>query len=68
MKKRHPLKLLRQERMITQDELAKASGVSRRTIGSIERFDSPPTFDTRRALLKALAIDEKEHLDMFGPL
>jgi DNA-binding XRE family transcriptional regulator len=65
---KHPLRVLRESRCLTQRELAATSGVSPRTIVSIETGFYSPRMQTRRRLLLALGIDFGEHREVFGAL
>lgn len=56
-------KALREEAGLTQEELAKASGVSRNTIGNIETEKLLPTINT--CLILACAIGNKTQQDGF---
>lgn len=48
------IKVLRAEKRLTQDELAKLAGISRTTLAMIENEKSVPDGDTIAALVKAL--------------
>lgn len=56
------LKVLRAKKGMTQDDLAKASGVSKITIAIAEATGNNriPSVDTLYKLAKALEVDEKE--------
>lgn len=54
------LKQLRQERQLTQEQLAEASGLSYKFIGEIERGTGNPSITTLAALAGALEIDAAE--------
>lgn len=51
------LALIRKEKNLSQDALAKMVGVSRNTISSIETYQYQPT--AKLALLIAIALDKK---------
>ena len=54
------LKITREKRFISQDELAKISGVSRVTINRLEKGQQKPRFKTIRRLAKALGVEPGE--------
>src|SRR5215208_3490586 len=54
------LRQLREDRLLTQEELGEAAGVSRDQISRIERNEVDPRFSTIRKLAKALDIDPRE--------
>jgi transcriptional regulator with XRE-family HTH domain len=56
------LRRLRQDRGLTQEELADLAGLNRNYVGMIEREENAATVDTLEALGKALKIDPKELL------
>jgi transcriptional regulator with XRE-family HTH domain len=51
------LKVVRERKALTQEELARASGVSRPTIARIETGDTEPYPSTTRKLAQALGVD-----------
>ncbi|MBY0562426.1 helix-turn-helix transcriptional regulator [Hyphomicrobium sp.] len=51
------LRRLRQDRGLTQEELADRAGLNRNYVGMVEREENAPTVDTLEALAKALDID-----------
>lgn len=51
------LKRLRQERGLSQEELADLAGLNRNYIGMIERQENAATLDTLEELAKALQVD-----------
>jgi transcriptional regulator with XRE-family HTH domain len=51
------LKRLRQERRLTQEELADLAGLNRNYVGMIERQENAATVDTLEALAKALGVN-----------
>ena len=57
------LKRLRQERQLTQEELADLAGLNRNYIGMIERQENAATVDTLEALAKALQIEPVQLLE-----
>jgi transcriptional regulator with XRE-family HTH domain len=57
------VKLLRVTRGISQEELGAASGVSRVTVGSIERGDHPASVLAYRKLARAFGVRISELLD-----
>jgi transcriptional regulator with XRE-family HTH domain len=61
------LRELREQRCLTQAALAYQSGVSIRTISSIESGASC-RMSVRRRLLKALRLPFETNLEVFGPL
>ena len=54
---KNKLKLVREEKKLSQTELAEMVGVSRQTISSIERLNFYPT--AKLALLLCIALDRK---------
>lgn len=60
------VRLLRTAERLTQDQLAELSGVSRGTVGSIERGDHPATLHCYRALAAAFGIALSELVDVPG--
>lgn len=58
----HPLRAKRRAAVMTQQELADASGVARNTILSIELDGQSPTPKTIRALALALGCEPRELL------
>ena len=54
------LKELREQKGMTQEELAKASGLSVSFIRSIEQCTNAPSFESIEALTKALNLEAKE--------
>jgi transcriptional regulator with XRE-family HTH domain len=54
------LKALREEHLLTQDELAEAAGISRDQVSRIERNAVDPRFSTIRKLASALGIEPRE--------
>ncbi len=57
------LKQLRQDRGLSQEELAKKAGLHRTTAGKIERAKTGVSLDTIERLADVLRIDEKELFD-----
>ena len=57
------VKILRITRGLSQGELGAAAGVSRVTVGSIERGDHPASVLAYRRLAKAFGVDLSELLD-----
>lgn len=51
------LKRLRQERGLSQEELADLAGLNRNYVGMVERRENAPTVDTLEALAKALQVE-----------
>ena len=51
------LRLLREQRLMTQADLAKASGVGIATINRIENGKVTPSFKTTRSIAQALNVD-----------
>ena len=51
------LRRLRQDRGLTQEELADRAGLNRNYVGMVEREENAPTIDTLEALAKAMDID-----------
>ena len=66
----HPLRAVRHARGLNQLELAKKSGVSARTIYSIETEEGVPKQETCRRLLRALdgQFTPERRIEVFGPL
>lgn len=54
------LKELRQQKGMTQEDLAKATGLSVSFIRAIEQATHAPSFDSLEKLAKALAIEVKD--------
>jgi transcriptional regulator with XRE-family HTH domain len=54
------LRRLREERLLTQEELGEAAGVSRDQVSRIERDEVDPRFRTIRKLARALEVDPRE--------
>jgi len=65
---RQTLAELRSARGLTQEELARLSGVARSTIGKIETGRQIARPGTRRRLCKALKLSFRRHAEVFGPL
>jgi transcriptional regulator with XRE-family HTH domain len=57
------VKLLRVVRGLSQEQLGAASGVSRVTVGSIERGDHPASVLAYRKLARAFGVPLSELLD-----
>lgn len=55
---------LREERLMTREELARRAGVSERTIWSVEN-GRPCRIHTKRRILRALGVARSEHLRVF---
>ena len=51
------LKMLREKRLITQEELAAASGLAVATVSRLERGKSKPSVKTIKRLAKALEVN-----------
>jgi transcriptional regulator with XRE-family HTH domain len=51
------IRLLRDQRHLTQDELARTSGLSRNTLSLLERGKTSPTVSTLKRLASALGVD-----------
>ena len=56
------LRRLRQERGLTQEELADLAELNRNYIGMVERQENAATVDTLESLAKALRVDAMEFL------
>ena len=56
------LRRLRQDRGLTQEELADLAALNRNYVGMIEREENAPTVDTLEALAKALKVRPEELL------
>jgi transcriptional regulator with XRE-family HTH domain len=56
----HGLKDLRERRLITQEELASASGLTVATVSRLERGKAKPTLKTIRRLAKALEVNPQD--------
>ena len=54
------IKLERVKRNLTQEQVAEMANVSRPTIGSIERGEQSPSFDTMEAIATAFGITVQE--------
>lgn len=57
------LKALRIERQMTQDDLAKAAGVSTAFISSVERGINSPSFATLESIAEALDVPVQDLFD-----
>ena len=62
------LRELREERLLTQGELALKAGLVRRTVANIEAGRSAAQLVTRRRLLAVLGVPEERHVEVFGAL
>ena len=56
------LRRLRQDRGLTQEELAGQAGLNRNYVGMVEREENSPTVDTLEDLAKVLKIEPDEFL------
>ena len=56
------LRRLRQDRGLSQEELAGQAGLNRNYVGMIEREENAPTVDTLEALAKVLKVEPEELL------
>ena len=56
------LRRLRQDRGLTQEELAGQAGLNRNYVGMIEREENSPTVDTLEDLAKVLKVEPEEFL------
>lgn len=56
------LRRVRQERSLTQEELADLAGINRNYVGMIEREENAATVDVLEALAKALSIEAADLL------
>ena len=56
------LRRLREERQLTQEELAHLAGLTRNYVGMIERRENSPTVAVLGRLASVLAIDPRELL------
>ena len=54
------LRRLREDRLLTQEELGEAAEVSRDQVSRIERDEVDPRFSTIRKLARALNVDPSE--------
>ena len=54
------LRRLREDRLLTQEELGEAAGVSRDQVSRIERDEVDPRFSTIRKLARALVVEPRE--------
>jgi transcriptional regulator with XRE-family HTH domain len=63
------LKTLRIEKQLTQEQLAKLTGLSTSFISSMERGINAPSFETLESLAKALDVPAKDlfDFDSYGP-
>lgn len=57
------LRRLRQDRGLTQEELADRAGLNRNYVGMVEREENAPTVDTLEALAKALKVEAARLLE-----
>ena len=57
------LRRLRQDRGLTQEELADLAGLTRNFVGMIEREENAPTVDTLEVLAKALDVEPGRFLE-----
>lgn len=60
----HPVRRLREQLLMTREELAARAGVSLRTIWSVEHGRSCRT-PTKRRILKALGVAKTRHHEIF---
>lgn len=56
------LRRLRQDRGLSQEELAGQAELNRNYVGMIEREENSPTVDTLEALAKVLKVEPEEFL------
>ena len=56
------LRRLRQDRGLSQEELAGQAGLNRNYVGMIEREENAPTVDTLEVLAKVLKVEPEEFL------
>jgi len=56
------LRRVRQERSLTQEELADLAGINRNYVGMIEREENAATVDVLESLAKALSIEAADLL------
>lgn len=61
----HPLRKLRHDRLLTQQELASSAGIALRTVNSTERGETVPKFRTRQKLLRVLLVPFDQHRKVF---
>lgn len=66
--KYHPLRILREQKLMRQLDLAQKAGVAVRTILAVERSQYQPRMETRRKILTALGMEIGDHFEIFGPL
>lgn len=64
----HKLRLLRERKGWTQQDLAHEAGVSASSVANIEQNTTSPTLATRRKLLQALGASFRRHVSIFGPV
>ncbi|MBA4192689.1 MAG: XRE family transcriptional regulator [Planctomycetaceae bacterium] len=57
------LRRLRQDRGLSQEELADRAGLNRNYVGMVEREENAPTVDTLEALAKALKVEAARLLE-----
>jgi transcriptional regulator with XRE-family HTH domain len=62
------LRLLRQQRALSQEKLARKAGINRNYVGMLEREENSPTIETIEALALALEIDADRLLHDKTPL
>ena len=58
----HNLRRLRQDRGLSQEELAGQAGLNRNYVGMIEREENAPTVDTLEALAQVLKVEAEAFL------
>ena len=56
------LRRLRQDRGLSQEELAGQAGLNRNYVGMIEREENSPTVDTLEVLAQVLKVEAEEFL------
>jgi transcriptional regulator with XRE-family HTH domain len=56
------LRRLRQDRGLSQEELADLAGLNRNYVGMVEREENAPTVDTLEVLAQALQVEPEQFL------
>jgi DNA-binding XRE family transcriptional regulator len=64
--KRNQVRALREERLMSREELAQRARVSLRTIWSVES-GRECRLETKRAILRALGVSRRQHRSVFPP-
>ena len=59
-----PLKEIREKKKLTQNELAKKTGITTQAISNYENYTRNPTYEVLNKLVKALKLNSKEELEL----